>query len=140
LRLQGAPQLQARLRAIQRVPDTLAKQQAEATAEAMKPMIPFRTGAGRRSVRVKAGVHGSRAEVVAHDYVAILDQGHGAYDIEPKRSTVLAYGVGGGRTIFSRKVHKPQQRGRGFAIKAVREGLRRHPLSEGVIKEWNGAA
>lgn len=140
MRLQGAPQLQARLRAIQRVPDTIARKQAEATAEAMRPLVPFRTGAGRRSVKVNAGMQSSRAEVVAHDYVAILDQGHGSYDIEPRSKTVLAYGVTGGRVIFSRKVHKPQQRGRGFAIKAVREGLRRHPLSEAVIKEWNGAA
>jgi hypothetical protein len=136
--LQGAPELRHRLKAIKQTFKPVGRQWATTTAQLTKPQVPERTGKGRRSVRVKNASQ-TRATVAAIYYVGILDKGARAHKIEPKRASRLVFQAGG-RTVFARKVHKPATRGRGFAIRASRESLRRHPMAETLIKMWNDAA
>ena len=137
MKLQGADGLIDRLQAIQETPRTISKGWGEATVAAMRPYIPVKTGKGRASVRV-ASSDADGADVTALDYVAILDQGAAAHDIMPTSASVLAFDVGG-RTVFAPKVHKPQQRGLGFARRAAEDGMRRAPMSDAVVEAWNRA-
>lgn len=137
MRLQGADGLKRRLEAVQHVQPKISRGWAEATIEALKPNIPVRTGKGRASLKV-ASADDDGAEITALDYVAILDQGAAAHDIMPSSASVLRFDVEG-RTQFAPKVHKPQQRGLGFAVKAATEGFRRAPMSDAVIDAWNRA-
>lgn len=136
--LKGAPELKARLRAIKQTFKPIGREWADTTVTLVKPQVPERTGKGRRSVRRK-NASMKRATVSALWYVGVLDKGAKAHTIEPRKAKALRF-QSSGRTVFSKKVHKPATRGRGFAIRASRESLRRHPMAETLIKMWNSAA
>lgn len=136
--LKGSDDLKARLKAIKLSFKPAGKAWAEATSDAMKPLTPVRTGKGRQSIRVKNASQ-KLATVQALWYIHILDVGAKAHDITAKRANTLVFTTGG-RTIFAKKVHKPQARGMGFARKASQIGLQRAPLAEEIIKQWNAAA
>jgi len=136
--LRGAPELRARLKAIKQTFKPVGRQWADTTAALIKPQVPERTGKGRRSVRRKNASQ-TRATVAAIYYVGILDKGAKAHDITPRKAKTLAFQAGG-RTVFSKRVHKPASRGRRFAIRASQESLRRHPMAETLIQMWNRAA
>ena len=136
--LQGSSQLKARLTAIKQSFKPIGRQWSDTTAQLIKPQVPERTGKGRRSVRRK-NASMKRATVSAIYYVGILDKGAKAHTIEPRKASSLKFQAGG-RTVFSKRVHKPATRGRRFAIRAANESLRRNPMAETLIKEWNSAA
>lgn len=136
--LKGSPELKARLRAIKQTFKPVGRQWATTTAQLMKPNVPERTGKARRSVRVK-NASMKRATVAGIYYASILDKGSKAHDITPRKARALAF-KDGQRTVFSRRVHKPAARGMGFAIRASRESIRRHPMADTLVKLWNSAA
>jgi hypothetical protein len=136
--LKGAPELKARLSAIKTTFKPAGRKWAQRTVELVKPTVPERTGKGRRSVRVK-NASMKRATVSAVYYVAILDKGAKAHAIRPKRARTLAFDVGG-RTVFAKAVHKPEQRGMGFAQRAANRAIRDEPLAAELVRQWNGAA
>lgn len=136
--LKGSPELKARLKAIKQTFKPVGRQWADTTVQLVKPQIPERSSKGRRSVRRK-NASMKRATVAAIHYVGILDKGAKAHTIEPRKAKSLRFNDGN-RTVFSRKVHKPATRGRGFAIRASRESMRRHPMAEELIRQWNDAA
>lgn len=137
--LKGAPQLRSRLKAIKVAFKPIGRQWADTTAQMARPHVPVRSGKGRASVRRKNASQ-TRATVAAIYYVGILDKGAKAHDIVPRGKSALVFKGSSGRTIFSKRVHKPAQRGLHFARRASQDSLRRHPMAEALIKEWNGAA
>lgn len=137
--LKGSPQLRARLKAIKTSFKPIGREWADTTAALARPHVPVRTGKGRASVRRKNASQ-KLASVSARHYVGILDKGAKAHDIVPRRAPALVFKGHGGRTIFSKRVHKPAQRGLGFAKRAATESLRRHPMAETLIRQWNDAA
>lgn len=138
--LQGAPELKRRLKAIKQTFRPVGRKWATSTARHARAQASFenRSGKGRRSIRVKSASQ-KRATVVASYYVAILDRGSKAHTITPRKAKTLAFQAGG-RTVFSKKVHKPAMRGLGFATRAARDGLRDNPMAAELIKLWNDAA
>lgn len=136
--LKGAPQLRARLKAIRVAFKPIGRTWAEGAVDAARPKVPIRTGKLRRSFRVKSATQ--RKAVVGGSYTAFfVDAGPKRHTIAPKRGGHLIFQAGG-RTIFARKVNHPGYRGRPFRAAAAHEALRRNPLAQGIIKQWNSAA
>ncbi len=138
--LKGDAELKARLKAIKLAFKPAGKAWGDAATAAMEPLVPIGPsgGNGRKSLRVK-NVTQTRTTIYGLWYVHILDKGAKAHDIVAKNKPSLVFDVGG-RTIFAKKVHQPQQRGMGFARKASTAGLQRAPLAEAIIAQWNAAA
>jgi hypothetical protein len=103
-----------------------------------RPMVPERTGRLRKSIRVKNNTQ-RKTTISAHFTASFVDAGTIAHNIEPKRGSYLAWNSGG-RTIFARKVNHPGQRAKPFRARAAREALRRKPLANKIIEQWNRAA
>ena len=137
--LRGGPELAARIKALKLAWKPIGRQWATGTAQIIRQTAPRKTGKLAASVKVKS-VTQKRAQVGAIYYGHIIDAGSKAHDIVPRKAATLAFPGRDGRTIFSKKVHKPRQAGLGFAGRAAREELRRTPLSEPLIAEWNRAA
>lgn len=136
--LQGATQLRTRLKALKVAFKPVGRAWAEETVRQINLTGPRRSGKGVRSARVKNASQ-KRATVAAIFYMHIIDQGNKAYDIKPRKAGRLRFEVGG-KTIFASKVHRPARGGTNFGGRAGKEALRRNPLAESLIREWNAAA
>jgi hypothetical protein len=136
--LKGSPQLRARLRAIKLTFKPAGRDWADDTVRIMKPLVPTRTGLSRASIRRRNATQ-RRATVVGSYILFFLDKGTKAHDEGPRRAKALRF-TSGGRTVFSRKVHKRATSGRHFRERAATEALRANPLAVSLIKQWNDAA
>lgn len=136
--LKGGPELRARLRAIKLSFKPVGREWADETAKVMRTIAPSDTGKGKQTIRRKNATQ-RRATVAAIYYLGIVDKGSRPHDITAKPGKTLAFRVGG-RTVFAKKVHQRGLRGRQFAIRASREALRRHPMAQSLIDQWNRAA
>lgn len=136
--LKGASELRARLKALKLAFKPVGRDWADTTAQVMRSIAPAATGKGRQTIKRKNATQ-RRATVAAIYYMGIVDKGSKAHTITARRGKTLAFQVGG-RTVFAKKVHQRGLRGRQFAIRAAREGLRRHPMAASLIAEWNRAA
>jgi len=129
----------------------------QGTAKAARTRIPVRTGETRRSVR--PGNWKGRPAVLAKYTVNFIDAGSKAHD-EPRSMLTptgrvsrrkrnisgktgqplrLKYQMGG-RTVFSKKVHKPRIAARPFKKWAAEEGLIAINWLTFVVGVWNRAA
>lgn len=136
--LKGKRQCQARMRALGQAFKPIGRQWGDLTVREMKPKIPVKTGKSRRSVRVRNNTM-KRTTVVGRFTLYFRDAGTKAHDIMPRKAKALKFPIGG-RTIYSRKVHQRGLRAHPFRERASREALRRTPMAQTVIKEWNRAA
>jgi len=136
--LEGSTQLKARLKAIRETFKPLGREWADEVVTVARPMVPVVTGRLRNSIRRKSAT-GRKATVVAHYSASFIDAGTKAHGIKPKRAAGL-YFTDAGQTVFAKKVDHPRTQARPFRVRAAQEGLRRHPLDEALIKQWNGAA
>lgn len=136
--LKGGPQLKARLRAIKESFKPIGREWADTTAKLARDKVPVRTGRLRKSIRRKNASQ-RRATVVAHFTAFFIDPGTKAHDIKARRAGSLVF-EGRGGTIFAKKVHKRAYKGKPFRKEAAREALRRNPMAEELIKQWNRAA
>lgn len=136
--LKGGPELKARLKAIRLAFKPIGRKWAEGTADAARPMVPVLTGRLRASFKVRNATQ--RKAVVGGHYTAyFVDAGSKAHAILPRKAKALRF-ESGGRTVFSRKVDKPRIAARPFRARAAHESLRRHPMAETLIAEWNRVA
>lgn len=136
--LKGGPALRKRLKALSLAFKPLGRKWADETVTLARPMVPYRTGRLRSSIRVKSATQ-KRATVAAHFTATFVDGGTQAHDIKPKHSGTLVF-QSSGRTIFARKVHHRGAKARPFKVRAAKEALRRTPMAEAIIDAWNGAA
>lgn len=137
--LKGGPELRARLKAIRLAFKPAGRKWADATSDAMRPMVPVREGRLRRSIR-RRNANQRKATVVAHYTAYFVDKGPKAHVIRPKSGPYLIFRGSSGRTVFARSVHHRGYAGRPFRARAAREGLRRAPMGQSLIDEWNKAA
>lgn len=147
--LRGGPELMARLGAIDESFVPIGKRWQREAIEVGRPRIPQRTGATRRSLR--AGAVGDKtinnrgggvrlqARVLGSYIAYFIDSGVKAHVITPKHATTLAW-QGGAGTIFAKSAKHPGYRKRPFRARMAREGLRRTPMAQELIDQWNGAA
>lgn len=111
---------------------------ADTAAAEMKQRVPVATGRLQRSIRRKNAT-AKKATVFAHYSANFVDAGSKAHDINARRAPNLVFQVGG-QTIFTKRVHKQRIAARRFKRPAAEAALRRHPMSEQLINEWNRAA
>lgn len=136
-RLRGQKELNARLRAIKQSFKPIGRKWGRETVNLARPQVPSRTGATRRTLRLKRATM-KRATVTGNYVAGFLDQGTGPHEIAPRRARRLVF-QSGGATIFARKVHHRGIRALRFGQRAGREALRRVPAAEAIIREWNRA-
>lgn len=136
--LKGGPELRTRLKAIRAAFKPLGKDWADDTVRIAKPMIPVRTGKTRQSLRGRNATQ-RRATVVGWYVASFINAGVKPHTIQPKRGRQMIFQANG-NTVFARRVSHPGMSGNRFAIRAAREALRRHPMAETLIGEWNKAA
>jgi len=136
--LKGERQLRARLRALRKVFKPIGKAWAEDTATYSRAHIPVKTGATRKSVRIRNASQ-KRATVVGRFPVNFIDAGTRAHDERPKRRKAMRYGTGD-NVMFAKKVHHPATNARPFKKDAAQYGLRKNPMAVEVIRQWNDAA
>lgn len=136
--LKGSPELRARLKALHVAFKPIGRTWAEGTVKEMQPHIPEETSKTRRSVRVKNATQ--RKATVAASFVAFfIDAGPKAHGISPKHAQQIVFKGRSGQTIFARKVNHPGYRGRPFRGRAAHEALRKNPMAQSIIKQWNEA-
>lgn len=136
--LKGGRELRARLKAIRLAFKPIGREWADEYVNVAAPMVPEQTGRLRRSIKRKNSTQ-RRATVAAHFTAFFVDAGTKQHAIRPKRARGLSWQEGG-RTIFARKVAHPGTRARPFRVRAAHEALRRKPMAETLIAEWNRAA
>jgi hypothetical protein len=147
--LKGSPELRARLRAIGQTFKPVGKAWAETTRDELRHRTPRRTGATAASYRVRNASQ-RKATVVGSFVANILDSGAKAHDEKPRKARALRFearaqgpgltAFGASRTIFAKRVHHPRLKGRPFKQAAAREGLRKNPMAEELVRQWNSAA
>jgi hypothetical protein len=136
--LQGASELRARLKAIKLTFKGYGKTWADETASEMRSRVPVDTGRLKGSIRRKSATQ-RKAVVVGHYTANFVDAGSKAHDIVPKSKPRLIFETGG-RTIFTKKVHKARIAARRFKRPAALAAIRKHPISEALVDRWNRAA
>lgn len=136
--LQGSRELKTRLKALKTSFKPMGRSWAEATRDEARRRSEVRTGRQRKSIRVRNSTQ-RKATVVGFFTVNFQDAGAKPHIITPKRADRLAWSRGG-RTIFAKKVRHPGRRARPFKAASAQEGLRKAPLSDGLVKAWNEAA
>jgi hypothetical protein len=136
--LKGSRELKARLRAVGKVFKPYGRDWADEAVRVMRPMVPMDTGKTRRSIR-RRNASAKRATVVGHYVSFFIDKGPKAHAIRPKRARMLRFQAEG-RTVFAKAVHHRGYRGRPFRARGAHEALRRKPMSDALIAEWNAAA
>jgi hypothetical protein len=136
--LKGGRELRARLKALRLAFKPIGREWAEDAADIAKRKVAQNTGKTRRSFRVKNATQ-RRATVVGNHTAYFIDAGPKRHPIVAKRAPRLIFQAGG-RTIFAKKVNHPGYRGRPFRAAAAHEALRRNPLAQGIIEQWNNAA
>ena len=136
--LKGSPELRARLRALKVAFKPLGKSWAEDTRDEARRRIKKRTGKTAASIRVRNASQ-RKATVVGSFVANFIDAGTQEHDERPKKAKALRFQAQG-RTIFSKKVHHPRTAAHPFKRAAALEGLRKNPLAQRVVDEWNRAA
>ena len=136
--LKGGAELRARLKALRSVFKPAGRVWGDKTVELAKPRVPYRTGTLRGSIRVRNNTQ-RRTTVVGHYAAFFIDKGTKAHEIAPKRARSLVFATPAGRTIFTKKVNHPRVAAKPFRAEAAREGLRRAPMAQEVIRLWNAA-
>ena len=140
--LKGSRELRARLKAIRLVFKPAGKDWADHTAVEAKRRIAavgaVDSGATRDSIRRRNATQ-RKATVVGHYAVNFIDAGTKAHDIKPKRVSNLKFETGG-RTVFTKKVHKRAQPARPFKKASAEAGLRKTDLIGELVNLWNKAA
>lgn len=136
--LKGERELRARLKALRLAFKPIGKDWANEGVRQMRPRVPVRTGRLRQSFRVRNATQ-RRAVVGGHFTAYFVDKGPKPHDIRAKTGGTLVF-QGRRGTVFARSVHHRGYRGRPFRQKAADEALRKTPMAQEVIRQWNNAA
>jgi hypothetical protein len=137
--LQGAAQLQSRLKAMRLAFKPMGKDWATETAAQSNRTAPRgATGRLARSHKVKSATQRG-AKVVAIFYGKFVNRGTAPHTIKAKNAPALIFNVGG-RTIFARAVKHRGSRGTRYVDKAAQKALKEHVSTDALIDAWNRAA
>lgn len=130
----GTAQLKARLKAIRLAFKPIGKEWADEAARLAKPRVPVETGKLQGSIRRTHATQ--RKATVGARYTAYFIDAGARYPKVARRGS-KAKGTAA-RTIFQRSGYRMQPRP--FRVWAAREALRRKPMAQAIIREWNAAA
>lgn len=138
MKLQGASALRSRLKAIRGVFKPIGRDWADETVRLARSRVTVRTGKTLRSIR-RRNASQKRAAVVATFGARFIEGGTKEHDITPRKMTALKFNVGG-RTIFSKKVHKRATPAQPFLHRSARDALAEREMLADLIKLWNEAS
>lgn len=136
--IKGTAQFRARLKAAGQMFKPYGREWADEYVNVARPLVPAVTGKTRMSIR-RRNASAKRATVVALFTAIFIDEGTRRHTIVPRKAKGL-YFTDGGRTVFAKKVDHPATKAHPFRERAMAESIRRKPMAERLIKEWNSAA
>lgn len=136
--IRGTPEFKARLKAAGQMFKPYGREWADEYVNVARPMVPVVTGKTRMSVR-RRNASQRKATVQALFTAIFIDEGTQAHTIVPRRAKAL-YFTSGGSSHFVPKVNHPRTRAHPFRQRAMDESIRRKPMADRLIREWNGAA
>jgi len=136
--LKGGRELRRRMKAIKTVFKPVGRRWADDTVKLAKRYVPKDTGKTERSIRRK-NASMKRATVQAAYQARILMAGSKAHDIRPKKMRAVKFNVAG-QPRFAKRVKHPGHGKSDFAKRAASEALRKNPMAEELIRQWNQAA
>jgi hypothetical protein len=136
--LKGSAEFKARLKAAGQMFKPYGREWADEYVTVAKPLVPVVTGRLRGAIR-RNNASAKRATVQAHYTAVFVDAGTRRHTLVPKRANGL-YFTDGGRAVFAKRVDHPATRPQPFRERAMDEAIRRKPMADRLIKEWNGAA
>jgi hypothetical protein len=126
------------MKAIKTVFKPVGRRWADDTVTLAKRYVPKSTGKTERSIR-RRNASMKRATVQAAYNARILMAGSKPHDIKPRKMQAMKFNVAG-QPRFSKKVRHPGHRKNDFAKKAATEALRKNPMAEELVRQWNEAA
>jgi hypothetical protein len=124
------------MRAIKQTFKPVGKAWATDTVHLAQQRVPVRTGATRRSIRVRNASQ-KRAVVVAIWGARFIEGGTRAHDEKPRRKRAMRFHAQG--TIFAKRVHKPATRAQPFLKPSAIDALAKNPMAAELIRLWNAA-
>jgi hypothetical protein len=138
--LKGAPELEARLKRVRLMFKPLGRKWADTAVDLGIPKLPIRPSTmradhppGRLHASIRRKTATQRKAVVGAHYTAyFIDAGVKPHSLK-KRG-----GAGQDRTVFAKK--HPGYKARPFRAYIAHESLRRNPMVETLIDEWNKGA
>ena len=141
--LKGSPELKARLKAVRLSFKAIGRIWADTAVDLGHPKLPVRKssmragdkhapGRLRASIRRTAATQRA-AKVGAHYTAYFIDAG-----VKPHSMSKRTPGVKQDRTVFAKK--HPGYKARPFRAYIAHESLRRNPMAETLIEEWNRSA
>lgn len=139
MKLKGARELRARLKALKLAFKPIGRKWGRAAIDAGRPMVPVKTGRLRKSMRITSATQ-KKTRVGAHYTAYFVDAGVKPHMIKSKSGEFLGPFRGRGGTIFARAVHHRGYRARPFRRRMAEEGLRKTPMAQELIDQWNAAA
>lgn len=147
VKIDGLPQLRARMNALKPSPELMRNLAVAAVAE-QKRLVPRKTGNLGRSINVGT-VTATSAETLARaNYAAPVEFGTRPHDIRPVRAKALRWGKGkvrlsgapasGSSVQFAKRVRHPGTRAQPFMLPGARRALDLLGISS-IVKRWNDA-
>lgn len=139
--LKGGPELARRLKAVRLAFKPIGRKWADTAVDLGRPKLPVRPSSMRAGDGHEPGrLRGSIKRKTATQRKAVVGAHYTAYFIDAgvKPHSMKKRAKGQDRTVFAKK--HPGYRARPFRVYIAHESLRRHPMAETLIDEWNKAA
>ncbi len=137
--LQGSAQFKARLKALRTAFKPYARAVGDTAVPLMRSRAPHgKTGTLRNSIRVKSATQ-RKMTISAVWYAGFIEKGTKEHNEKPRKFKAIKFEAGSG-PVFTKKVHHPRTAAKPFAGPAMHEAIRKHPMSDELIKAWNAAA
>jgi hypothetical protein len=157
MRVEGVPELTARLEAVQDVPKTMLRRVGIRAVAEQKRRVARKTGNTARTIRL-VSVTRTAATTDVSGAGPYLESGTKAHEIRPRRAKVLRFGAAGasktlggrvrtgevrrlgkGAFVFARAVRHPGTKAQPFMVPGAEAALKAEGI-DGIVKAWNGAA
>ena len=139
--LQGSDALKRRMKAVRLAFKPVGRVWADTAVVIGRPELPTRPASMRAGDKHAPGrLHGSIRRKSATQYKATVGAHYTAYFVDHgvKPHSMNKRAKGQDRTVFAKR--HPGYKARPFRAHMAHESLRRHPMAEQLIKEWNDAA
>lgn len=137
--IKGSKEFKARLRAAGQMFKPYGREWADEYVAVARDIVPVVTGKTRMSIR-RRNASMKKATVQALFTAIFIDEGTKRHTIVPRRAKGLYFTDKGGNSVFTKKVDHPATRARPFRQRAMDESIRRKPMADRLVKEWNSAA
>jgi hypothetical protein len=155
MRVDGVPELTARLEAVQDVPKTMLRRVGIRAVAEQKRRVARKTGNTARTIRL-VSVTRTAATTEVRGAGPYLESGTKAHEIRPRRAKVLRFGASGvsrtlggrvrtgaarqaGAFVFAKVVRHPGTKAQPFMVPGAEAAMKAEGI-EGIVKAWNGAA